>query len=408
MDLPTELRLKILQELLWQQEPLKITYELDSRCDCIGCSAHSTHLPRIPRQSTFNFSPAVLRTCRTLHQEGLSLLYNNTFACELWYDFDNDEEPYVSSFLRPDWNPNGTHLVARDDKRFYSSRYLSKHVKKLDVVVKVLGDEGCSSTRLGVRKFIHGIQKLVAFSHLTIRIDLPLLPVKTPYVDVPKWQYENREITRDDYRNQALTPFALLRRLKHVEVHGIDSEIAEELKRVMTSNTPTVDLAMMHESLNEYTFACIRYEHCLVCRMSTRYLERAEHAADMEDETAFKEARSKIFSLIAEHQEQQRVKACQHDIIKKPVADEAEGLRLLPEQGYDSEDLDAEEDEIVISGRTDGSEWKTHMKLDWERRNDETEEDRLRRKEEEQLRPSLTRLREIVRWERDESPWARG
>ena len=413
MELPTEIRLRILQELLWQQESLKITRETDSNCICFGCSGKDKHPPaRALRQSSFAFSPAILRTCRILHQEGVSLLYNNTFACELWYDDDNDFEyddgPYVSSFLRPDWNISGTHLRMDGSKRFYTSAYLMKNVKRLEVVVRVLGDEGCSSTRQLVRKFVPSIQKLVALSHLKVRLDLPSLPVIIPWVDTPRWLYENREITRDDYKDQALGPFALLRRLKSVEFDGVDVTIAKELKTIMTGDAPAVDFARMHESLNKYTFGCVQYKHCLVCRMVIRYLERAEHAADMEDETAFKQARSKVFSLITEHQEQERAKACQFDVVKEPSADEAKVISLLPERAYHSANADNHDADVVSLETGDGSEWKAHMKLDWERRNEETDEDRLRRAAEERHRPSLIRLREIVRWERDESPWARG
>lgn len=360
----------------------------------------------MPRQSSFDFSPAVLRTCRTVHQEGVPLLYNNTFACELWYESDEDDEPYMSSFLRPDWNTNWPYGLEGDEsKRLYSTSFLIKHVKKLDIVVKVLGDEGCSSTRQLVRKFVHGIKKLVSLSHLKIRLDLPLLPVKTPYVDIPKWTYENREITRDDYKNQALAPFAFLRRLEHVEFDGPDITIAEELKGIMTGDTPAVDFAMMLKSLNQYTFSCVLYEHCLVCRFVLRYLERAEHAADMEDESAFKQARTKIFSLITEHQEQARVKACRFDVTTKITTDEGTAMNLLREQTYHSEDFDDHETNGGMEGEI---LWKPHMQLDWERRNEDTDEDRQRRKAEEHLRPSLIRLREIVRWERDESPWTGG
>jgi hypothetical protein len=413
MELPTEIRLRILQELLWQRESLKITQETDSHCTCFGCSGKDKHPPaRALRQSTFTFSPAILRTCRTLHQEGVSLLYNNTFACELWYDddseFEFDDGPYISSFLRPDWNISGTHLRMDGSKRFYTSAYLMENVKRLEVVVRVLGDEGCSSIRQLVRKFVPSIQKLVALSHLKVRLDLPSLPVGIPWVDTPKWSYENHEITRDDYKNQALGPLALLRRLKHVEFDGVDETIAKELKTIMTGDTPAVDFARMHESLTKYTFGCVQYKHCLVCRMVVRYLERAEHAADMEDETAFKQARSRIFSLITEHQEAERTKACQFDVVKEASADEANVICLLPGQAFyfpNADNPDAGVDGLEVG---DGTEWKAHMKLDWESRNKETDEDRLRRAAEEQHRPSLIRLREIVRWERDESPWARG
>lgn len=408
MALPAEIRLHILKDLLWQEEPLRITEEAsyEHLCPCSGCRTQGLQPQPKHRQSTFHFSPAILRTSRALHEEGHNILYNNVFACDLWYNTTGleDEDIYASSFLRPDWNLNHSHLRLGDGSmRFYLSSFLLIHVKRLDVVARVTEDEGCSVTRQIVKYFVQGTRKFPQLAHLNIRVELSLPTTSSRPVDEQVWRYENGTISQEDYQDQALGPFAIMRGLKSVKVAGTSDEVASELTALMTGNLPVVDLGRMYELLSDYVQKNREYRHCEICSRAIGYLERAEHAADMEDERAFKKARSNIFALVADHQKQERVRACQNDPNADPEILSGNCKETLPEfergPDYDGDDR------LRASKCT---WWRESMQLEWERRNEETETDRLRRQAEEQQRPSLIRLREIVQWERDESPFSAG
>jgi len=64
MELPAEVRLKLLRELLWQPEPLKK----------IGRRYWLTPVAHV-EGTNYAFHPAILATCRKLNEEGCTVLY---------------------------------------------------------------------------------------------------------------------------------------------------------------------------------------------------------------------------------------------------------------------------------------------------------------------------------------------
>ena len=96
LRLPVELRLKILQYLLWQTDTLEGTEEALT-------SSGQLITPR--KCNNFSFCSAILRVCRRLHEEGEPLLYDNTFPCQMWYNRPHqDYAGYRSSLLRGEWD----------------------------------------------------------------------------------------------------------------------------------------------------------------------------------------------------------------------------------------------------------------------------------------------------------------
>jgi hypothetical protein len=133
----------------------------------------------MPRQCNFQLNPAILRTCRELYKEGIEVLYNNTIACEVWCDREvrGVDNPYLSAFLRPDWNLNDDHHPsAKYGQWSYDTAYLLENMSRLDVVVRAAADDECYTIRQVVRKFAKGTRKLAQPSHVNIRLELPELP----------------------------------------------------------------------------------------------------------------------------------------------------------------------------------------------------------------------------------------
>lgn len=76
MPLPTELRQHNLRNLLWQSTTLR-------KADTEETDRYSTSDRYSIHERNFSFCPAVLRTCRLLHTEGQSILYDNIIACDI-------------------------------------------------------------------------------------------------------------------------------------------------------------------------------------------------------------------------------------------------------------------------------------------------------------------------------------
>jgi hypothetical protein len=101
MILPLELHLLILRFLLWQPQPLGevqniLRWEKHNHDNADTCPCRDRRRsPEILRNC--ELSPQILRVCRRLYGEGLSILYDNTVACSIW----GDTEP--TSYVRSEW-----------------------------------------------------------------------------------------------------------------------------------------------------------------------------------------------------------------------------------------------------------------------------------------------------------------
>ena len=377
MELPAEIRIKILTELLWQQEPLRIMREA-------GCPRylHEQNPTSARRSSTFSFCPAVLLVCRALHEEGVAILYSNTVGCEIWCEYsDLNYVAYQNSFLRHSWDIEGKHIPGRltraegIDPLFNSAKALLSRVKRLDVVVRIDGHDACIDTRSAVRGFVEAARLLPMLSEMDIHLCMGIDRRAEVVHDLRR--YEDEIISVQDYKDFALGPFALLRNLKSVTFTGVSSRIAEELGRVMMSQQPVVDLPRMYDNLIEYTEARISYGHCRMCCRAFDHADRALIEIDMEDERAFRRSRSKILDIIADHERAELAKLLLNDTAPSPTSKIHVPVSDVEEE--DSESI-TQEDEYQQTLR------------DME----ESEEDREFKREQEKDRPSLVRLREVV------------
>jgi hypothetical protein len=114
MELPAEVRLKLLRELLWQPEPLKK----------IGRRYWLTPVAHV-EGTNYAFHPAILATCRKLNEEGCTVLYEENTVDVIFFSFAFDYNQY-----RIDWMGYETVLEG-------VSKSLSQRARKLRITVNV-------------------------------------------------------------------------------------------------------------------------------------------------------------------------------------------------------------------------------------------------------------------------------
>lgn len=289
LRLPVELRLKILQYLLWQTDTLEGTEEALT-------SSGQLITPR--KCNNFSFCPAILRVCRRLHEEGEPLLYDNTFPCQMWYNRPHqDYAGYRSSLLRGEWD-----VMQRVDKtgRCESPmrrvpRYLVDNIRRLDLLVPVSDPCQLLSVINGMQDFVRGSRYMPNLSHLTIK-----LHIESDAAELEPGYRCRSKLSRKDYQELALAPLASRQGLKTVHLVGTTKQTADELASFMTTHppAPAVDLPGMFASLQRYIHKRIDVAQCERNYQVLSLITFAHQAADLGDLEIFKNARSHLMLLV--------------------------------------------------------------------------------------------------------------
>ena len=233
MKLPTEVRLKILEELLVCNAPLRISNWVDKRED--------DHL-YIPPYSTlemwknFKLYPEILRSCKQLSSEGTPLLYDkNSIDVQFHHRYQGD---YSSAFLRPGWTFGVSFMEG-----LVPSTYLQHRVRKLHVTFQSYTSYDARDAREMVRTFVLRLNQLPNIKSLTIHFEQSLDVI----------DYSDDEESEPDWSaDEVLRCLNLARGLEHVSFTGMTPKKAEELITLMTGHTPIVNLPMMAVSLRTY------------------------------------------------------------------------------------------------------------------------------------------------------------
>lgn len=256
MELPAEIRIKVLAEILSQQKPLKVMRVDYDRGNAI-CSREV---------GTFSFYPAVLLVCRAIYEEGVAILYSNTICCEIWCAYSPPTtRPYLQATFH-NWYLIGKETSARStngerfDPKPDSLKALLSRVKRLDVVVRAGVHDACIDTRGAVRLFVQDARRLPLLSEIDIHLWMGI-DRNSETLDKTSL-YHIEDISAQDYRDFALGPFALFRNLKRVAFTGVSSSIAEELGRVMMGQESVVELPQMYDDLMAYVDARITDDGC--------------------------------------------------------------------------------------------------------------------------------------------------
>ena len=271
MKLPAEIRLKILRELLWHPEPLKFVREDEDRPQFEPpWPLAGTHRCRgdLPEKTNYAFHPAVLAVCRKLNDEGIPVLYEeNTVEVAVYQARGYSYGP------RCGWMGHATSL---DD----ISEILSVRARKLQIKVQVKSRYTTpESMRAVLRRLVDDLQQNPQWCSLDIRLD----------EHVPKHQLfdqfseDEDEIHLND--EEALRPFKLLRRLRHVRFSGVSPPLVAKLTSLMKSDIAVVDLPKMYDNLENYAYANADEE--VPGTFLEEYLYRAQDAMDDGNETDF-------------------------------------------------------------------------------------------------------------------------
>jgi len=211
MKLPAEIRLEILRELLWQQEPLK---KIGRRPwdEVAGVEA-----------TNYAFHPAILATCRKLNEEGCTVLYeeNTVDVIFSYYVFDHNK-------YRIDWMNYAIDLEK-------VSKSLSQRARKLRITVRVHRQRGVLANI--VRSHLQNLVKILQAN--------------------PQWCSLDIRLESEELDEEILRPFGILRRLRHVDVTGVSPQFAAELSELMKGDSPVTDLPMMFYRLARHTPAVL-------------------------------------------------------------------------------------------------------------------------------------------------------
>jgi hypothetical protein len=203
MELPAEVRLKILRELLWQPEPLKKIARVES--------------------TNYAFYPAILATCRKLNEEGCTVLYEENTVDVIFFCHAFRYNQYRISWMG----------YATDLKRVSES--LSRRARKLRITVMVYRRRDASTdiVRSGLRNLVKILQAN------------------------PQWCSLNIRLISEELVEGILRPFGILRRLRHVNVTGVSPQFAAKLSELMRGDSPVTDLPKMYYRLTEHTYAVL-------------------------------------------------------------------------------------------------------------------------------------------------------
>jgi hypothetical protein len=231
LTLPYEIRDQILHEVLTSPSScLRWPHETE----------HKASLQNLGHRKGKNDSavyPAVLRSCKQLRDEGLPILYRNTFGMDLHIDEDDDRLEFQGYDLSQGWN-----VIP-----YQARRQLFQLVRKLQVTIHVESDRDqklppldtgeSSGYRFVVSKLCERLLEMpnLASLHLTIAL-------------------QNKHQFADDNEigEQILTPLTLLRNVRCVTIIGVSSAYAQSLKGVMESHVHVQNLCAMRTALAIY------------------------------------------------------------------------------------------------------------------------------------------------------------
>lgn len=274
LGLPAEVRNMIYRLLLVADKPLG-----NEAGNEFGFSR-----PQWAKFREYHLQPAILRTCRQVHQEARPILFGeNTIGIQIYAttaqdEFDSDSS---DSFSSGDSSSD-------EDEMEPKTLFMNFELKR-----------GPSYSQ----DHIPSIKK---FQRIEIVIDTVYLELEDVGYDVrflcstlckmPMLHYMSLHLLKECRRNSnksnknnhtILGPFGTLRNMRSVAIHGVPQPFAQRLKGLMLGNTPQADGKEMYRLLEKYVKGP---------KGSLSDLQKASVAVKELDFQKFKEIRSKILS----------------------------------------------------------------------------------------------------------------
>jgi hypothetical protein len=308
MELPAEVRLEILRELLWTPEPLKVSRK-----------APPTRLtgdwPTAPPSwdgkvigTNYTLCPEILAVCRKLNEEGSPVLYEkNTMDVVASFDRGyfpvtplNAVHPYAGDRIYP----YGTKLewMGRLSSLASIPESFSARARKLRITVEVRTQphDNSKCTRGVVRELVKVLRANPQWCSLDVRLeDHTTRPVG--YEISPDEIYLDEEILR---------PLNLLRRIQHIEFTGVSPQFAAELTELVKSDRPIIDPLKMHDSLQNYVYNITGDD---IDERQEDDVQLAGNAAEADNMTDFYRYRDKLIWAVDKFLRKQREDVFKND-----------------------------------------------------------------------------------------------
>jgi hypothetical protein len=302
MRLPAEIRLKILRELLWHPEPLKVLGEI----------SRPTWDNRLTG-TNFTFYPEILAVCRKLNEEGGPVLYEENTVDVVVYRYKG--YPFLTRF---EWMGVPESLAT-------ISESLSARARKLRITIDVERPlhDAFRTMRTHMRQLVNVLRANPQWCSLDVRLGNHIL---NP-MPCGRFSDEKNGIWLDE---EILRPLQLLRRLQHIEFTGVSPQFAVEMTELMKSDRPIVDLQKMFDALEDYAYRSINDKIDEREVFSEEDMRLAEEAMEACNVTNFYKYRNKVIWDLEKFLRKQRADAFKND--PDPTCSRLSNLEFIAEQ----------------------------------------------------------------------------
>jgi hypothetical protein len=325
MELPAEIRLKILRELLCTPEPLKVLREASDPANIVQPWSYQLNPPSWEDEATgtnYTLYPEILAVCRKLNEEGSPVLYEENTVVASY----NPIYPYGPRFEWMGYLPSLASI----------SESLSARARKLRITVEVRNSSYVASkaAQRAVRKLVKVLRETPQWRSLDVRLEdhIPNL-----WRDIFPSNEED-EICRYE---EILRPLHLLRRLQHIEFTGVSPQFAAELSELAKSDRPTIELEKMYDSLKAYAYGSINDNMDDREVFSEEDMKLAEDAMETDNVTDFYKYRDRVIWGLDKFLRKQRADAFKND--PDPIHSRLSNLEFIAEQDR-LENLESEEE----------------------------------------------------------------
>lgn len=270
MELPAEIRLKILRELLWTPEPLKLLREASEQANTLPTLFSPMGLPPWDDGVTgtnYTLYPQILAACRKLNEEGGQVLYEEN-TVDVVASF-NPGYPYGPKF---EWMGHLSSLTRISESFNARARKL-----RITVDARIPSFHTSKAIREVVRELVKVVQANPQWCSLDIRLENH---ISCSMQD---------EFSSDE---EILRPLNLLRRLQHIELTGVSPQFATKLSKLAKSDRPILDLPKMYDNLEGYGYRLFGAELHKIFQNEDLHL--AKDAMDAGNVTDFYKYRDRV------------------------------------------------------------------------------------------------------------------
>jgi len=320
MELPAEIRLEILRELLRAPEPLRLFREASEQANTLPMLFY----PVGPQSwadgvtgTNYTLYPEILAVCRKLNEEGGLVLYE-----ENTIDVVASFNPGYPCGPRFEWMGHLSSLTSISESFNARARKL-----RITIDASIPLFHTSKAIREVVRELVKILQANPQWRSLDIRLENRIYG---PMQD---------EISSDE---EILRPLNLLRRLQHIEFTGVSPQFATELSKLAKSDRPIIDLPKMYDNLEGYGYRYTPAEFYQIF-LQNENLHLAKDAMDTGNVTDFYKYRDRVIWGFERFLKERRAEIFKND--PDPIHSRLSNHEFITERGR-LEDLEREKELI--------------------------------------------------------------